>query len=298
MRQKPTAQLRNLLLQKAFFTAPGVYDAFSALVAERVGFPALYMTGYGTVMAHLGLPDAGLGTYSDFVGRLSAIVDRTNVPVIADADTGFGGLVNLRQTVRGYEKAGASAIQIEDQEFPKRCGHTEGKRVIPAEDMVLKIRVALDTRIDDDFCIIARTDARNVLGLDEALRRATLYAEAGADIIFVEAPESEAEMARIAAEIDAPLVANMTAKGSRTPEIAAEKLEAMGYALAIHPGLAMLSAAAAMQQALEHLKTHRSTVSLDMPMFSLEEMHELVGFPEIWAFEKRWGDEAPEMPRR
>lgn len=288
-----TTRLRGLLNGRTFFTAPGVYDAFSAMVAARVGFPALYMSGYGTVMAHLGVPDAGLGTYTDFVGRLEVIAGLTEAPVIADADTGFGGLVNLRRTVRGYERAGAAAIQIEDQEFPKRCGHTDGKRVIPAEDMVLKIKVALDSRQSDDFCIIARTDARHVLGFDEALRRAHLYAEAGADVIFFEAPETEAEMARVAAEINRPLVANMTARGGKTPELAAETLERLGYAFAIHPGLAMMTAAAAMEQALTHLRDHRCTLQLDMPMFTLEQMHELVGFPEVWAFERRFAADTP-----
>lgn len=230
------SQFRRLLQGGTFFTAPGVYDGITALVADRVGFPALYFTGYGAVVSHLGLPDVGLGTYSDFVDRLKMIAERTSAPIIADADTGFGGLLNVRHTVRGYEAAGAAAIQIEDQEFPKRCGHTDGKRVIPTEEMVLKIKVAIDSRKNEDFCIVARTDARAVFGLDEAIRRGQAFAEAGADVIFVEAPLSENEMARIAAEIDAPVLANMIASGAKTPELPSWRLIELGYSFAIHPG--------------------------------------------------------------
>ncbi len=189
--------LRAHLAKGDFILAPGIYDGISARVADGMGFPALYMTGYGATASMLGLPDAGLATYSDMVGRAEMICSVIDTPLIADADTGYGGLLNVQRTVRGYEAAGVAAIQIEDQEMPKKCGHTPGRRVVPAEDMVLKIKVAVDARRDEATMIVARTDARTALGLDEALRRARLYEDAGADIIFVESPENEAELERI-----------------------------------------------------------------------------------------------------
>ena len=189
-------RLKEMIDKGRFVTAPGVFDMISTLVADRMGFPALYVTGYGVSASHLGLPDAGLMTYTDMHDRVSRIAGAASTPVIADADTGYGGLLNVRHTVRGYEAAGVSAIQIEDQEYPKKCGHTLGRRVIPLDDMVSKIRVAVDSRSSADFLIIARTDSRTSLGLDEALRRAEAFEAAGADIIFVESPESEDEMRR------------------------------------------------------------------------------------------------------
>jgi len=168
-----------------FVAAPGVFDMFSAKIADRLGFAALYMTGYGISASYLGQPDAGLVTYTDMVSRAATIAEGITRPLIADADTGFGGLLNVHHTVKGYEAAGISAIQIEDQEFPKKCGHTPFKRLIPMEDMVAKIRVAVEARTNSEFLIIARTDARTALGLDEALRRAEAYGKAGADVLFV-----------------------------------------------------------------------------------------------------------------
>ena len=171
--------LRQEIEKGGFITAPGVFELISALIADRMGFKALYVTGYGTVASALGLPDAGLASYSQMIDRIGRIVEMTKTPIIADADTGYGGLLNVRHTVRGYEKAGVTAIQIEDQEFPKKCGHTPDRRVIPIADMVRKIRVASDSRSSSDFLIVARTDARTGHGLDEAIRRGVAYAEAG-----------------------------------------------------------------------------------------------------------------------
>ena len=209
------AKLRAALAGEGLITAPGVYDMISARIADGLAFQALYMTGFG-VSASLGLPDAGLATYTEMVGRVAGICQGAATPVICDADTGFGGLLNLERTVRGYEAAGAAAMQIEDQVFPKRCGHTLGRRVIPVEDMARKIKVAVATRASADFLIVARTDARTSLGLDEVLRRGEAYAKAGADILFIESPESEEEMARIGRHLDVPLVADMV-EGGRTP---------------------------------------------------------------------------------
>jgi 2-methylisocitrate lyase-like PEP mutase family enzyme len=214
----------------------------SLRVAERVGFDALYMTGYGTVASHLGLPDAGLASYADMVARVEAMAMTAKSPLIADGDTGYGGLLNVRHTVRGYERAGAAAIQLEDQEFPKKCGHTPDRRVIPAADMVRKIGVAVESRSSEEFLIIARTDARTSQGLDEAIRRGRLYAEAGADLLFVESPENEVEMATIGRELgDRLLVANMV-EGGRTPVLSSERLADLGYALAIYPVAGLLAA--------------------------------------------------------
>ncbi|MFP5463021.1 MAG: isocitrate lyase/phosphoenolpyruvate mutase family protein, partial [Gammaproteobacteria bacterium] len=238
--------LRQRLQQPGLVVAPGVYDMVSLRLADSFGFDALYMTGFGTVASHLGLPDAGLATYSDMVGRVTAMAGMARTPLIADGDTGYGGLLNIRHTVRGYEAAGAAAIQLEDQEFPKKCGHTPGRRVIPMADMVRKIRVAADSRSSKDFLIIARTDARTTLGLDEALRRAEAYAKAGADVLFVESPESEEEMRRIGRSFDLPLLANMV-EGGRTPVLSQAELEDIGYKLAIFPVTALLAATEAMK---------------------------------------------------
>jgi 2,3-dimethylmalate lyase len=206
-------------------------------------------------------------------------------PLIADADTGYGGLLNVQRTVRGYEAAGVAAIQIEDQEMPKKCGHTPGRRVVPAEEMVLKIKVAAEARRHPETMIVARTDARTAHGLDEALRRAKLYEEAGADVIFVESPESEAELERIGREVSKPLLANMVEFG-KTPRVEAARLRQWGFDLAIYPGLGFSVAAEAMRQAWEHLKDKGTSKGMNVPQFT--GMHELMGFLDVWEFEKRW----------
>ena len=231
----PSPALRQEIENGGFITAPGIFDLISALIADRMGFKALYVTGYGTVASSLGLPDAGLASYSQMVDRIGRIAEMTKTPIIADADTGYGGLLNVRHTVRGYEQAGVTAIQLEDQEFPKKCGHTLDRRVIPMADMVRKIRVASDSRSSPDFLIVARTDARTGLGLDEAIRRGVAYAEAGADIIFVESPESEAELAEVGRRIGKPLLANMV-NGGRTPMLPVDQLKVLGFSIAIYPG--------------------------------------------------------------
>jgi len=280
---------KSLLQRPGLISAPGVFDMVSAKIADTMGFEALYMTGYGVVASHLGLPDAGLATYSDMVGRVTTIASGTRTPLIADGDTGYGGLLNVEHTVRGYEKAGAQAIQIEDQEFPKKCGHTPGRRVIAAEDMVKKIRVAVETRASSDFLIIARSDARTSLGLDEALRRAEAYARAGADILFVEAPESQEEMARICSSIDCPQVANMV-EGGRTPLLSRDELEALGYKLAIFPTAGLLSAAQALQTVYRHIHQTGSSAGSEDQLYPFADFTRLMGFERIWAFERRHAD--------
>lgn len=282
------ATLKSLLAAGDFVLAPGVFEMFSARIADRLGFKALYMTGYGISASHLGLADAGLVTYRDMVERARTIAQGTRTPLIADADTGFGGLLNVRETVRGYEAAGVQAIQIEDQEVPKKCGHTPDRRVVPLADAVKRIEVAVEARRHDDFLIVARTDARTGLGMDEALRRAKAFVKAGADILFVESPESEEEFARVGAELagEAKLLANMVPTG-RSPMLPAEKLKALGFSIAIYPSAGMGAACAALESAYAHLKSKGSLEGSPVPAFDMKRMHELVGFEDVWAFERR-----------
>jgi 2,3-dimethylmalate lyase len=288
MTERTRPDLRSRLAKKDLLVAPGVFDGISARIADQMGFEALYMTGYGTVASHLGLPDAGIATYTDMVGRVAVIANGARTPLIADGDTGYGGLLNVQYSVRGYEAAGAVAIQLEDQEFPKKCGHMLGRRVVPIEDMVDKIKVASSSRDDSNFLVIARTDARTTLGLDEALRRADAYAKAGADILFVESPESVEEMRAIGRAFDRPLVANMV-EGGRTPVVDKQTLEELGYSIAIFPAFGFLAAGAALRQVYGHLKDHGSSVGADVPLYKFSDFSELMGFGAVAAFDKTYG---------
>jgi len=278
--------LRQLIAAEELIVAPGVFEMFSAKIADRLGFKALYMTGYGISVSYLGQPDAGIATFTDMVNRARTIAEGTNTPLIADADTGYGGLLNVRHTVRGYEAAGVQAIQIEDQEAPKKCGHTPNRRVVPLQDMVRKIEVAVEARRSDDTLIVARTDARAGLGLDEAIKRAQAYRQAGADVIFVEAPESEAEFERVGREVDAPLLANMVPTG-KSPMLSAERLRALGFRIAIYPAAGMAAACAALDHAYRYLLEHGSLIGAPHDAFTMQQLHELSGFPDVWEFERR-----------
>ena len=279
------------LTEPGLVVAPGIFDLISARMADSLGFEALYMTGYGVAASLLGMPDAGYATYSDMVGQVAVIAERTSTPLIADADTGFGGALNVAQAVRGYERAGAAAIQIEDQEFPKKCGHTLGRKVVPLEDMATKIRVAADTRDDADFLIVARTDARTTHGIDEALRRGEAFAEAGADVLFIESPESEEEMARIGRSFDAPLLANMVPDG-RTPMLSKARLEEVGYKIAIYPSAGFVAAARALHDSYAHLRDTGSTIDTPVAFYPFAEMNTLMGFEAVWAFDEKYGEGA------
>lgn len=272
-----------------FIVAPGVYDMISAKMADRMGFHALYMTGSGTVASHLGLPDAGIATYTDMVSRAGRVAGGTQTPLIADADTGYGGLVNVRETVRGYEMAGVSAIQIEDQDVPKKCGHLSGHKLVPAEEMVTKIKVALDSRLSDDTLIIARTDARKAIGRDEAMRRSEMYVEAGADILFYEAPADIEEMREIGQRFggDVPLLSNMV-NGGVTPVMKPEELKALGYRIAIFPSSGFLATCNALNAVYGALKEHGDAEKGGMDLYSFAEFNELMGFNEITKFEERY----------
>lgn len=280
--------VRKKLSDKEFFIAPGMQDMISTVIANKVGFDIVYGSGYWQTASCYGLPDAGIVTYTEMLDRMATLARTSNAAVIADADTGYGGLLNVHHTVKGYEAAGITAIQLEDQEFPKKCGHTPYKRCIPVEDMAEKIRVAAEARCDkENFLIIARTDVRASEGVDAALRRLEAYDKAGADILFFEAPQSEEEMRRACSNFDKPMMANMS-NGGKTPILPADVLKDIGYAFAIYPAMTSLVAASAMESALMRLKKDGLSQVPEIPMYEFSEFCELIGFKEVWDFEKRW----------
>lgn len=280
--------LRQKLESGEFLVIPGVQDMIATVLARKVGFDIVYGSGYWLTASCHGLPDAGIVTFTQMQERMATLVRTSNAAVIADADTGYGGLLNVHHTVRGYEQAGVTAIQLEDQEFPKKCGHTPFKRCIPTQDMADKIRVAAEAREDkDNFLIIARTDARAEQGFDEAMRRLEAYAHAGADILFFEAPQSEEEMRRACEAFDRPMLANMS-NGGKTPILSAQELREIGYSLAIYPAMTSLVAAAAMEQALVRLKETGSSEGVGVDLFDFNEFCRLIGFEDVWEFERRW----------
>ncbi|MCY4393738.1 MAG: isocitrate lyase/PEP mutase family protein [Rhodospirillaceae bacterium] len=289
-RQAANAALAAKIRRREWISAPGVFEMISARVADATGFDALYMTGYGAVASYLGIPDAGLATYTDMVGRVGQIVSVTGTPLIADGDTGYGGLLNIEHTVRGYEAAGAAAIQLEDQEFPKKCGHTPGRRVIPLDDAVAKLKVAAATRESKDFLIVARTDARGLYGLDEALRRGAAFAEAGADILFIESPENEEEMRRIGEAFRGlPLLVNVVEGGS-TPVLPTADYQAIGYSFAIYPAAGFLATGAALREVYGQIRDTGSSIGTDAPLYDFQEFSRLMGFEHVWEFEKKWAE--------
>lgn len=279
------ARVKELLRPGELVVAPGIFDGISARMADPFGFEMLYMTGYGAVASHMGMPDAGIASYTDMVGRVKMMADVLTTPFIADGDTGYGGLLNVQHTVRGYEAAGAAGIQIEDQEFPKKCGHTPGRKVIPIEDMAQKIEVAVETRESSDFLIVARTDARTNYGLDEALRRGDAFAEAGADILFIESPESEAEMEKICANFDAPLLVNVVDGGS-TPVLSKQAYIDLGYQIAIYPGTGFMAAAEALHSVYGTLKRTGASLDLDVPLRDFMTLSGELGFKDVWDFDQ------------
>lgn len=286
MNQK-SAVLMRLLSENSIVVAPGVYDGLSARIAERSGFRAVYVTGYGLSASVLGKPDVGLMTMSEMVSRVAAIAETVSVPVIADGDTGYGNAVNVARTVREYEKAGAACIQLEDQVAPKKCGHMVGREVIPVEEMAGKIKAACDSRRDDDFLIMARTDARTVHGIDEALDRGKVYEEAGADILFIESPESVEEMRRITSSFSVPVLANMVEHG-RTPFMTACELEEIGYDLAIFPVSSLYAAAKAIADIFAVLKKEGTTKGLVERMIPFDEFNDVMGLAAVRDMEQKY----------
>jgi len=284
---RTTTRLRALLAGPGIVMVPGAHDAFTARLIEQTGFPACYMTGAGSVAALLGLPDVGLITMTEMVMNARYIARAVSLPVICDADTGYGNAINVMRTVREYEAAGVAGIHLEDQVFPKRCGHMEGKVLVPLEEMAAKIRAACEAREDPDFVIIARTDSRAGEGVDGAIRRARAYVEAGADVLFPEAPQSREELARFAAEIPGPLLANMTEFG-KSPLVPAAELERMGYRLVLYPVSALRVAHRAMQELFAQIKRTGSQEALLDRMAHRQELYELVGLPAVHAAERRF----------
>jgi 2-methylisocitrate lyase-like PEP mutase family enzyme len=287
--------LRARLNRKRIVVAPGVYDALTALIATQAGFTTLYVSGAAIAYTRLGRPDVGLVTMSEVADTLALIRDRVDARLIVDADTGYGNALNVARTVRSLERMGAHAIQIEDQDFPKRCGHLDGKALIPAQEMCGKIRAAVDARHSPETLIIGRTDAVAVEGVEPAIERAELYRAAGADVLFVEAPRTRDDLARIASRLGAgvPLLANMV-EGGKTPPLSAAELEAIGFSLVIFPGGIVRALVRTAGEYYASLAKQGTTEPFRSRMLDLGQLNTLIGTPEMVALGKRY--ETPVQP--
>ncbi len=287
---RTTTRLRKLLAGPDLLVAPGAYDALSARLIAQAGFSSVYMTGFGTAASVLGQPDVGLLTMSEMVSRAAALTAVLgDVPLIADADTGYGNPINVRRTIHEYERAGVAGLHIEDQVWPKKCGHMEGKQVIPTEEMAQKIRAAVDARQDPDLVIIARTDANAVYGLEDALQRSRAYREAGADVLFIEAPRSFAELQRIAQTFpDVPLLFNWAESG-KTPLLSLPEIGALGFRLVLMPVSLLFRATQAMIDLLEVLKQGQTPHASTQPTVTFGQFTDLIGLPAIQMLEQRYG---------
>jgi 2-methylisocitrate lyase-like PEP mutase family enzyme len=291
----PRQVLKQLLKGEKLLVAPGCFDGLSARLVEEAGFEAAYLSG-GAVARSMGIPDIGLVTMSEVIERAAQVVSALKIPVIADADTGYGNALNLVRTVREYERTGVAAIHIEDQITPKRCGHLDGKEVIPLAEMEKKLAAALSSRTDANFCIIARTDARGVHGLDDAIRRARAFARLGVDAVFIEAPQSEAELEEIPQALpNVPLLVNVF-KGGKTPMLPVQRLEKMGYRIAIYPSETQRAGIYAMRIALGLLKRDGTTESMDTALTTFKERDQIVGLDDWQKLEREYmavnGDKA------
>jgi 2-methylisocitrate lyase-like PEP mutase family enzyme len=283
----PRQTLKKLLQRDKLLVAPGCFDGLSARLVQEAGYEAAYLSG-GAVARSMGIPDIGLVSMSEAIERAVQVVSVVNIPVIADADTGYGNAVNLVRTVREFERIGVAAIHIEDQITPKRCGHLDGKEVIPLAEMEAKLKAALAARTDPDFVIIARTDARGVNGFDDAIERARVFAKVGVDAIFVEAPQSEEELAEIPRRLpDVALLVNVF-KGGKTPMLPMERLQKMGYRIAIYPSETQRAAIHAMRNALATLKREGTTESIDATLTTFKERDRVVGLDEWQSIEKQF----------
>ncbi|HEX2932339.1 MAG TPA: oxaloacetate decarboxylase [Candidatus Binatia bacterium] len=283
----PRQTLKQLLRRDKLLVAPGCFDGLSARLVQEAGFEAAYLSG-GAVARSMGIPDIGLVTMSETIERAAQVISVVNIPVIADADTGYGNAVNLVRTVREYERVGVAAIHIEDQITPKRCGHLDGKEVISIEEMAKKLEAALAARGDPDFCIIARTDARGVNGLDDAIERGRAFARLGVDALFIEAPQSEEELAEIPRRLPGiPLLVNVF-KGGKTPMLPMERLQVMGYRIAIYPSETQRAAIYAMRNALSTLKREGTTESIDDTLTTFKERDRVVGLDDWQKIEKEY----------
>ena len=289
MTERATARLRELMNKPGCIVAPGVADALAARLVTMAGFDVVYMTGFGTGLTRLGMPDVGLLTATEMIDNASRIVDASGLPVVADADTGYGNPINTRRTVRDYEKAGVAAVHLEDQTWPKRCGHLAGKGVIPTAEMVAKVKAACDARRDSDFVIIARTDAIAVEGMNAALDRAAAYREAGADVLFVEAPVGLEEVKIVANRFKGiPLLYNMAASG-KTPDLPADELGRLGFKISLYPNWVLLAAIPAMRNILSELKRTGSIAHMRDKVATFKQFTDIAGLPEIQKLEERYG---------
>ncbi len=283
--------LRELLTRPGPLLLPGAHDALSARLAERAGFEALYLSGSATAMALLGLPDVGLVTATEVVEQVRHVAETITIPLVCDADTGYGNPLNVARTVRALEAAGAAGVQLEDQQFPKRCGHFEGKSVIPQDEMVMKIRAARDAARNPDLVIIARTDARAMLGLPAAIERALAYREAGADVLFVEAPQTIEELRTIGERVPGPLLVNVV-EGGKTPQLTFEEYEALGFRVILYPTAAVRVAAKALADFYQRLREERSSLGFTHAMVSFEERNEINDLEGYQRLEERYATQA------
>ena len=277
---KKTTLLKKLILDKEILIMPAAYDAVSGIIIEQVGFKSTTVSGHAASTTILGKPDMSLVTLTEMVNYARNICEAVNLPVLVDGDTGHGNVLNVIRTVREFEKAGAAGLFIEDQSFPKRCGHLEGKQVIPTEEMVAKIRAAVDAREDPDFVIMARTDALAIHGIDEAIDRANIYREAGADLLFVEAPTTKEEMIKVNREVDGPTQA-IQGEGAKTPMIPAKELEEMGFNVVVYPGSALYAAGWAVKGVMEELMKTGTTKGFLDNMFKFHDFNELMGLKKF-----------------
>lgn len=283
----PRKRLKQLFCRNKLLVAPGAFDGLSARLVEEAGFEAVYLSG-GAVARSMGVPDIGLLTMSEVIERAAQVVSAVKIPVIADADTGYGNALNLVRAVREFERAGVAAVHIEDQVTPKRCGHLEGKEVISLAEMEKKLAAALASRSDPNFAIIGRTDARAIHGLEDAIRRGQSFARLGVDAVFIEAPQSEAELETIAHSMpEVPLMVNMF-KGGKTPLLPASRLEAMGFRVAIFPSESQRAAIHAMREALALLKRDGSTEAMDDRLATFKERDRIVALEEWEKLEERY----------
>ena len=286
-----TSKLRQLIERPGIIVAPGAYDCLTAKIIQQSGFPAVYMTGAGTSVARYGFPDLALASMTEMISNAADITASVSVPVIADADTGYGGLLNVGRTVRKYEQSGVAAIHIEDQEFPKRCGHLDDKRVIPTEDMIPKIKEAVESRTDKDFLIIVRTDALAVTGWEDTMDRCHRYIDAGADVLFVEALRSAEDAQRAVELLPVPLLYNFVETG-KSPLLSASDLESIGFKIVIFPASNLLLVTATIQKLMAELKEKGTTIGMMEQMVSLQECFELMGLSEMLAVDaKHLGDQ-------
>ena len=288
--EKATTRFRRLLAQPEIIVAPGAYDCLTAKIIEKAGFPAVYMTGAGTSVARLGQPDLALATMTEMLDNAASIADVVGVPVIADADTGYGDVLNVGRTVRRYERTGVAAIHIEDQESPKRCGHLDNKRVVPMREMVQKIHAAADGRTDEDFTLIVRTDALAVTGWDDTMERCHAYVEAGADVLFVEAIRSREEAQKVASKFDVPLLYNFVETG-KSPLLPAPELQRLGFKIVIFPASALMLVARAVTGMMDYLKNLGTTEQMMDRMASLEDCFNLVGMAELLAQDAKYASQ-------